>query len=95
MSTNTKFTTGEHLLIDTGEYSDSSTSGPFRILRDFDMHEVAEAFRLKVDGGVVKESWETDANPEGFIAHLSTEGYIIDVENSRRIHIGSYGELKV
>jgi hypothetical protein len=88
----TEYRTGELLILEDGEYSDKSWSGPFRVLKDFDIIELAEQ---------LKATWKTGPNDYGsgpgpfdFRDWLHKEGFIADVE-CRSVHIGSYGTLEI
>ena len=87
-----QYKAGELVILENGEYSDRSWSGPFRVLKDFDMVELAE--QLKATFQPEQDHYSSEPGPYDFIQWLSAEGYLQDVE-CRRVHVGSYGQLEV
>jgi hypothetical protein len=84
------FKAGELLLLESGEYSDKSWAGPFRVLKDFDIREAA---------GEVKAAYKPDYDGDepgttNLREWLFTNGFLEDVE-CRSIHIGSYGRIEI
>lgn len=78
---------GELLILETGEYSDYTFHGPFRVQCDFDLRDQIERFLDTQED----RDW---CSHYDFIAFLSKDGFIQDVE-CEHIHIGSYGRLKI
>lgn len=79
---------GSLLLIQTGEYSDRMTTGPFRVLKRLDRVEVSKAFISEF-----KPEDEGDRpDPDAFLPWLAKNGYVEDVE-STLWHVGSYGDF--
>lgn len=78
---------GEVILIQSGEYSDKSTHGVFRVKVAFDKDAMIEAFKL--------------ANPDldgydahgGFVGWLTKQGVLEEIDH-HVMHIGSYGDLE-
>lgn len=87
-----KIAAGHLLIIETGEYSDRSWHGPFRVLKDFDQAEVSETFRQEWSPDEC--SWrdrEDGPSEHDIMPWLARNGYIDDVDNVRVWHVGSYG----
>jgi len=82
---------GTILLLETGEYSDHSTHGPFIILKAFDQSVVSKEY--KDSWTPTEEDFYDRPDPHGFIAWLATQGYIEDAPKTFRWHVGSYGEF--
>lgn len=97
-----RITAGTLLTLETGEYSDFTYHGPFRVVRDFDQQEVINAFlaawpteRTRCNS---EEGWprydEDDAPPpSAFAPFLTRLGYIEDLP-SVSWHVGSYGRFE-
>lgn len=81
---------GEFLILETGEYSDSTWTGPFIVVREIDKAKVADEYRATCDPDPYTED---AATPEGFIGWLAKSGYIVDVPTAHRWHVGSCGEF--
>ena len=84
--------TGELLMLSTEQYSDQTHAGPFKILKDFDIHDVA-----KIVGAlpVVKyPDWRTKNGPDDVIDYLKANQFIEEVP-CYKIHLGSYGDINV
>lgn len=77
---------GQLLILETGEYSDYTFHGPFRVSKDFDMRELSETFKDSQD--------DPSYCLYGFIGFLSSAGYVEDIECDH-IHIGSYGSIEI
>lgn len=84
-----KLEKGTLLIIETGEYSDRSWSGPVRMLVSATKQELADAYR----GEWVKEpdGWRDEVNPEDFLPWLIKTSRAEHVENITNWHVGSYG----
>lgn len=87
-----KVEAGATLVIETGEYSDYSLDGPFKVLKAFDQAEIAETF---------ERDWQPSSDslydrPDGreFVSWLTRHGYIEDVPNVISWHVGSYGRFE-
>lgn len=81
---------GEILVLESGEYSDKSWHGPFRVLKDFKLREAAEQMRSEF-----KPTCDSEVpDPWGLIGWLTQHGYIEDIEHLSA-HIGSYGQLEI
>lgn len=98
-----KILAGQTITFETGEYSDFTYVGPFTVLKDFDQKEVVDAYlefdkpteevvtyvdRLGVERLYTKKIVPDD---DRFIAWLTKEGYIQDIENNVQWYLGSYG----
>lgn len=82
---------GDYLMLSTGEYSDYSFSGPYKILKDFTFGEIVEEIKENF-----KPSYEGDEIDNYSVApYLIKRGYIEDVENCTEVHCGSYGRLEI
>lgn len=88
----TLYKAGELPILEDGEYSDRSWAGPFRVLKDFDIGELAD--QLKATFKPAKNDYHKEPGPYDFRDWLSREGFIEDVE-CRSVHIGSYGTLAI
>jgi hypothetical protein len=88
----TLYKAGELLILEDGEYSDKSWSGPFRVLKDFDIVDLAE--QLKATFKPEEHHYSSEPEPYNFRDWLHTQGFIEDVE-CRSVHIGSYGRLEI
>ena len=88
----TAYKAGELMLIEMGEYSDKSWRGPFRVLKDFDIVELAEHLKATWKRG--KNDYTDSPGPYEFAEWIAKEGYIEDVE-CRSVHIGSYGDIEI
>lgn len=79
------------VLLETGEYSDKTTHGPFKALQDFDLKEKAKEFK----SATFTPRWDGDEpEPSDFLAWLATSGLIEDVP-AVQFHIGSYSGLEI
>lgn len=88
----TEYKAGELLILEDGEYSDKSWAGPFRVLKDFDIVELAE--QLKSTFKPAEHHYSEEPGPSDFREWLHTQGFIEDVE-CRSVHVGSYGTLEI
>lgn len=84
---------GTLLIFETGEYSDKSWVGPFRVLRDIDKYAVAEGYKT-IWQPDPERSWEDEPSHDGFVPYLVRGGFIEDVPASTSWHIGSYGSFE-
>lgn len=85
-----KIETGAVLVIETGEYSDYSFTGPFRVLKAFDQAEIVEAYAAETP----KQEWSDKPDLEPFIPWLVKHGYIEDVPGVVSWHVGGYGRFE-
>lgn len=90
MAQQTKMQAGKLLILDEGEYSDRSSHGPFRVLKDFD---VAEAIEATTAEHKPTDEWDR-CTPDSLVAWLHANGLIEDVE-CQWCHVGSYGRLEL
>jgi hypothetical protein len=90
MAQETKMKAGKLLILDEGEYSDRSSLGPFRVLKDFD---VAEAIMHTKAGFKPQYDWQ-EADPSALVKWLHENGYIEDVD-CQWCHVGGYGRLEL
>lgn len=80
---------GAVLMLSTGEYSDYSFSGPFRVLKPLTFNAALLA-ELKADW---KPEYEWDKFSCSAVAgRLATLGYVEDME-ATEIHVGSYDDV--
>ena len=86
-----KIAAGTILVLETGEYSDYTFSGPFRVLRDFDQTEVVAAH---VAQWIAPNDWEKAPDTDSFMGWLSSERYIEPIDGVVSWYIGSYGRLE-
>ena len=86
----TSYKAGELLILETGEYSDKSWSGPFKVLKDFDIREAAAQYKSEFKPD--ENSYSDEPSPYEFRDWLSKTGLIEDVD-CRSVHIGSYGSV--
>jgi hypothetical protein len=85
-----KHKAGTIVVFETGEYSDFSTDGPFKVLRDFDTREAA-------DEGIAQHKHEGDWDrfgPYELVPYLVSAGYVEEIPHVNE-HIGNYGELEI
>lgn len=83
---------GTLLIVETGEYSDSSWHGPVRMLKDAVKSDLAEQY--KVDWKQMDEDdWRTEPYPTNFLPWLIKSGWAeaVDVHSW---HVGSYGSFE-
>lgn len=76
---------GGVILIQSGEYSDKSTHGIFRVKVAFDKHAMIEAFKLTIG-----EFWSEHG---AFVVWLVKQGVLEEIDH-HVMHIGSYGDLE-
>ena len=86
-----KMKKGTLLVIETGEYTDRSWSGPVRLLKTASRRDLAEAY--KAQWTKKDDDWEDCPDPSGFLAWLTSAGWVEDVENVESWHVGSYGSF--
>jgi len=91
-------TKDETLILETGEYSDYSFQGPFKVLRSFESQEEAERHTALFDSEVKEKNgdhgtWD-HASPDTLIAYLAAEGFIEELSCVRE-HVGSYGAIDI
>lgn len=85
----TVFNPGETISIETGEYSDYSSSDPFVVLKTLDIKEQLGIWLVANPEATEDYSfnyWE-------FVAWLSSQGFIADKENHQRVWLGAYSCL--
>lgn len=86
-----KIAAGTILILESGEYSDKSWHGPFRVLKDFDQAEISQTFRDNWSPG--PDSWRDKEDGPGrgdFLSWLVRNGYVEDLDGVVAWHIGSY-----
>lgn len=83
---------GTILVMETGEYSDYTFTGPFRVLRDFDQGGAAE--QHKAQWMPEPDGWRDEPDTDSFIGWLNREGFIEEIDGVVSWHIGSYGRLE-
>jgi hypothetical protein len=79
--------TGDFLVIEEGEYSDKSWSGPLRILKDFKKKDVCDQF---IAQWTPKNSWHKVPMGCDFLPWLVASGYVAEVDNCTSWHVGDY-----
>lgn len=89
MANDTKMNKGELITIATGEYSDYTVTGVFRILDDFEPQEVIDEYLREHPDQ--REPYSADIS--GFLAWLGRK-CLIDPVDSREWHIGSYSTFQ-
>ena len=89
-----RITEGATLVFETGEYSDYSFTGPFRVLRAFDQAEIVEAYKAAWRAEHPTPGVWDEADSPGLVAWMVKGGYVEDVPNVVSWHIGSYGRLE-
>lgn len=93
-----KIKAGSILTLETGEYSDFTYHGPFKVLKDINQRQVVELFRAQwkptLDPGEELGAWDNHPDPYEFMWWLTKEGYIEDIASHHSWHIGSYGRLE-
>lgn len=88
----TAYKAGELLVIEWGEYSDKSWSGPYRVAKDFDILEYAEELKATWKPG--PHDYTDEPGPYELRDRLHKEGFIEDVE-CRSVHIGAYSTIEI
>lgn len=83
---------GTLLILETGEYSDSSWHGPVRMLKDATKADLAEAFAS--EWSPPAEYPDDKPEPHDFMPWLIKSGYAETVEEIASWHVGSYGEFR-
>jgi hypothetical protein len=84
---------GSVLVLETGDYSDYSIHGPFRVLKDFDQLEAMQTFITAFWQSSVRDP-DDRPDADAFIGWLNREQFIADIEDATRWHIGDpYGTL--
>lgn len=78
------------LMLSTEEYSDQCHSGPFKVLKDFDIHAIAQVVK---DTPIVHR-WKEKNGPDDVIEYLKKEGFI-ELLECADIHLGCYGNIEV
>ena len=81
--------TGELLMLSTEEYSDQCHSGPFEILKDFDISEVAKKVS---EMQPLQHTWRNKNGPNDVIKYLIDQSFIKEVP-CKSVHLGSYGDI--
>src|SRR6185312_10920888 len=87
-----KIKRGTLLVLETGEYSDYTFHGPFRVMKGFDEVKVVDLHRKQWKPE--NPEWDTEPDTDSFMGWLTAQGYIEPVENLVSWHIGSYGRLE-
>ena len=88
----TFYKAGELLILEMGEYSDKSWSGPFRVLKDFDLRDMADEFKSSFKPE--KDNYTDEPSPYDLRDWLHKSGLIEDVD-CRSAYIGSYGTISI
>jgi hypothetical protein len=86
---------GTLLIIETGEYSDQSWSGPVKVLKTVTKRELVDAFKAQWKPG--EHSWRDAEDGPGendFLPWLVSSGHVEDVQNVHSWHVGNYGSFE-
>ncbi len=83
--------TGELLMLSTEQYSDWNRAGPFKVLKDFDIHEVAEMVSKMPP---LNPAWPIKNGPDDVVNYL-VEHDFIELLPCYDFHLGSYGDINV
>lgn len=96
---------GQTVTFETGEYSDFTYIGPFKVLKDFDQQEVVNKFKEENPpveteyGEWGKKYYGRDtymkpmATEDNFVPWLVRNGYVEDQEDNFQWYIGAYGSF--
>jgi len=86
------FSTGELMMISTGEYSDYDIKGLFKILKDFDAQEQLAIWAKETGREVVNYRVESEYQNQqiDYMGWLNKNGFIEDVDY-RELHTDDYG----
>lgn len=82
---------GTLLIVETGEYSDSSWQGPVRMLKDATKGELADGYRSTWKP---EDEWDKGPDPYDFLGWLIKEGWAEDINDVHSWHVGSYGRFE-
>jgi hypothetical protein len=82
---------GTLLIIETGEYSDRSWSGPVRLLGDYVKADLAEEFKREWKP---ENDWDDRPSPGEFLPWLIKAGKAESVDDVEEWHVGSYGDFE-
>lgn len=82
---------GTLLILETGEYSDSSWHGPVRMLKSAAKADLVEAFKQEWKP---TNEWDDEPSPSDFMPWLIKAGWAEDVKNVEAWHVGSYGRFE-
>lgn len=74
---------GDVLSIETGEYSDKWTAGPFNVLKEMEYDNLLQAYK----DDQTDDDWLTCSD---FITWLMKNGYIEDTPNSHSWYVEDY-----
>lgn len=104
MDPRTFFAQGELILLETGEFEDHQTRGPYRAMYDFDIADACEAwcghrppvnlYDLYDERDVADRGQFYLADHTDFLHFLVHRGYLAPVL-TRYLHIGSYNRLEI
>lgn len=78
------------LVLETGEYSDYTFHGPFRVIKDYDEAEVIEGYKK---GFIPEYEGDDSPDPHGFGGWMIAQGYLELLEHLSW-HVGSYGTFE-
>jgi hypothetical protein len=78
----------ELLMLSSEEYSDQCHAGPFKVLIDFNISEIAEIVKEQLS----KHKWKNKTGPDDVIDYLKDGGFIVEIP-CKQIHLGSYGDI--
>lgn len=85
-----KFTSGQILMLEEGEYSDYGVMDIVLVLKDFDMNNVVAELRAEHKP---KHEWDSP-EPSDIPAFLVVKGLVSPLGYTS-IHCGSYGRLEI
>jgi hypothetical protein len=80
---------GDALILETGEYSDFSYSGPFRVLKPL---RLSQALLDECRAAFLPSYPGAEFRPDDIGAALNRLGYVEDMETTS-VHVGSYGDI--
>jgi len=78
----------ELLMLSSAEYSDQCHSGPFKVLIDFNISEIAAIVKAQPS----THAWRAKTGTDDVIDYQQKEGFIIEI-TCRSTHLGSYGDI--
>jgi len=87
------FSTGELMMISTGEYSDYDIKGLFKILKDFDAQEQLAVWAKETGREVINYKVKNDYSNQQieYMGWLNKNEFIEDVDY-RELHTDDYGD---
>ena len=83
--------TGELLMLSTEQYADWNGEGPFKVLKDFDIHEIADLVRKMPP---LDPTWDVFNGPNDVVNYLVEHAFIERLP-CHEFHLGSYGCINV